>query len=810
MREGGGESELEESLERYHRSLRNRASKSIDQLKYALGEKDLAMGEGAATFDQLFPYTGLDNNEDRAWQELQHSHAVNQLKALLRQEEEKENEASPSRRRTSPPSKISKGTDQSLPTLCDLIPIINDQSQYINHLEAEVKFCKEEMSELKTHIHVVVLENEKLHHDLKMITVENSIREQTVLDSSAIPQTSYSLHGDGEAARLFSHVSEQAPAVTTETDKWHLEMEKLKCLYQEKTEVLVAQVQSLRKDLSESQKNCEDLSGRLKHQQMLNVANSANKVGGLCLKCAQHDAVLSQTHSNVHMQTIERLTKERDELMAALSSLRTNLTEMQQRECRAYEQVKQAVHMTEEANLEKTKALVQCEQLKNEMERQRDRLERELAVQLEKRAGEREAVREELKKEKENLSSLVMSLSQNVATLEAQVDKITREKISLANQLEEAQNQNTCRDMEINKVCGEIRYQLNKTKMKKDEAEKEHREYRMKTIRELEIKDQEIERAKVEFDENKQRLELAQQDAARAKDECLKLTELLGKAEHQLHITRLEKENIQHSFSNEAKTRALQAQQREQELTQKMQQMEAQHDKTVNEMDSLLSSQNTFISKLKEECCMLAKKLEYITGKYRSEISQLSQENEYVHDRLEKMQKRNDELEDQCIQHGRMHDKMKLRTFRLTNFWPSFNIKHKITQSRLTSLNSIMRLVPTASDLMVLSQSREKHLTPETQSLKDIPRCHRMTSTLPRRSEPMMVYSKTLKKQLELTEIRSMSLDPRAYDPTRAAPDGMSQAPAEFLEPSQKKTKSKARHLHKGKQMAKLSELRNN
>lgn len=45
-----------------------------------------------------------------------------------------------------------------------------------------------------------------------------------------------------------------------------------------------------------------------------------------------------------------------------------------------------------------------------------------------------------------------MSLSQNVAMLESQVDRITREKISLANQLEEAQNQNSSQDREINKV----------------------------------------------------------------------------------------------------------------------------------------------------------------------------------------------------------------------------------------------------------------------------------------------------------------------------------------------------------------------
>ncbi|KAJ7342098.1 hypothetical protein JRQ81_008894 [Phrynocephalus forsythii] len=170
-----------------------------------------------------------------------------------------------------------------------------------------------------------------------------------------------------------------------------------------------------------------------------------------------------------------------------------------------------------------------------------------------------------------------------------------------------------------------------------------------------------MEKLQVELNDCKQRLEQAQQDTGRAKDECLKLTELLGKAEHQLHTVRLEKENIQHSNNNEAKTRALQAQQREQELTQKMQQMEAQHDKTVNELNLLLSSQNALLSKLKDECCMLAKRLEHVTERNRSEIGRLSQENEYAHNRLEKMRKRNDELEAQCIQHGRMHEKMKLR-----------------------------------------------------------------------------------------------------------------------------------------------------
>uniref|UniRef100_A0A8B9SL83 Serologically defined colon cancer antigen 8 n=1 Tax=Anas platyrhynchos TaxID=8839 RepID=A0A8B9SL83_ANAPL len=526
---------------------------------------------------------------------------------------------------------------EDLPGLSDLVPIINDQSQYINHLEAEVKFCKEELYGMRERVREVVLENEDLHQKLKFLAAEHTLREQTLLDASVSimkkPKENFFL-----------------PSFLKE---------KLKLLYQEKVNILDAQVKSLRKDLSESQKTCEDLEGRLKHQKSLVSATHSSRVGGLCLKCAQHEAVLAQTHSNVHVQIIERVTKERDDLMDALVSVRRNMKEMQQRESNAYEQVKQAVQMAEEANLEKTKALVQCEQLKSEMERQKNRLEKELAAQLNKRTDEKEALREEMKKEREDLAAMVTAMSENVAMLEAQVERITREKNSLANQLEESQHQLASHETEMNKVCGEMRYQLNQTKMKKDEAEKELREYRTKTIRELEIKDQKIEKLGLELNGNKQRLEQAQQDVAEAREECLKLTELLSKSEHQLHLTRLEKESIQHSISNEAKAQALQAQQREQELTQKMQQMEAQHEKTVNELDSLLTSQNTFITKLKEECFLLARKLEQISEKYRSEVNQLSQEKEYLHGRLEKMQKRNDELDQQCIQHGRMHERMK-------------------------------------------------------------------------------------------------------------------------------------------------------
>lgn len=64
------------------------------------------------------------------------------------------------------------------------------------------------------------------------------------------------------------------------------------------------------KNLASSQKECEEVKGRLRHKEAMAAAGSAKQcVGGLCLKCAQNEAVLAETHSNMHIQAIERLTK---------------------------------------------------------------------------------------------------------------------------------------------------------------------------------------------------------------------------------------------------------------------------------------------------------------------------------------------------------------------------------------------------------------------------------------------------------------------------------------------------------------------
>uniref|UniRef100_A0A8C4XC44 SHH signaling and ciliogenesis regulator sdccag8 n=1 Tax=Erpetoichthys calabaricus TaxID=27687 RepID=A0A8C4XC44_ERPCA len=657
--------EVQEELDEYQRELRDRANRSLQRLCNVLQEKPITEKAFSSENTEEMTHRSSEGTVsrqetelERSWSELKQSDAVNQLRLLIRQKEKEAKFAtSPSRQKTTR-MKDAKSPSADVPAVEDVIPIIHSQSQYIQHLEAEVRFCKTELSDMKQRIMVVVRE------ELKSKPTEDAQKDSTITNHESkiiqnnVPVTSESTHA-------YISQSPQAISSTAEFTKWQMELEKLNLLYQAKTEVYEAQVISLRKDLAISQKDCEDLKGRLRHQESRNSLSNGRLVSGLCVKCAQHEAVLAQTHTNVHMQAIERLTRERDELMSVLSSLRSDLNEVQQRELNAFQQVKQAVEMAEEANLEKTKAMFQCEQLRNEIARQRERLDKELAVEQEKIARARDEVKEEMEKDKQTLKATAMHLSEKVASLESQTERLTREKDSLASQLEDAQKRCISQQDDTVKVCSELRHQLNQLQMQRDEAEKNLRECRSQNTRDLELRDQEIEKLSLEISKIKKRLDSAQQDAAQAKNESLRLTELLGRAEHQLHLTRLEKETALRCRSDDVKALTFQAQLCEQELTQKIQQMEAQHDKNVQECGVVLKSQNELIGKLKTECQNLESTLERITEKNRLEIDKLSQENKNLKATLGRCQKDKGEMEEQCIQHGKMHERMKKRLLQL-------------------------------------------------------------------------------------------------------------------------------------------------
>ncbi|XP_033956363.1 serologically defined colon cancer antigen 8 homolog isoform X3 [Pseudochaenichthys georgianus] len=521
-----------EQLVAHQNQLRQRANQSLQQLSSALeqqssDEEEEEDEEPRGREGNLFTMAGEDRT---AWSQKTQSEAVNQLKSLLlKQCREIPSSLSPSKKKP-PPKRVQQGGRSNSADFQDLVPMIHNQSEYIQHLEAEVKLCKEELQGMKQRIRVVVVDNEKLQSDLKSRAADESLKDYTMRNSMV-----------NESMAADSH----SMLHRAEHSTWKNEMEQLKVIYQAQFESLEAQVISLRKDLSVSQKECEEVKVRLRHREKQAAdalrADGAPRVAGLCLQCAQHEAVLAGTHTNLHVQAIDRVTKERDELLVALRAVRASQQEAQQREWSACLQVKQAVEMAEEAHLYKARVEVQCEQLSRELARQREHVEREAKVLKERLAEAREEGRAEARKQKEELAHTVSSLSRQVAELQGQLDRAHRDNSSLTNQLEDSLRKLTAQEQDNTKVCVDLRYQLSQAQLKKGEAERELRELNTKTSRHMEKAAQEVERLSSELVGCRQHLEAVQKDGSQWQAEALSLAEQLANAQRQVHLTSTER-----------------------------------------------------------------------------------------------------------------------------------------------------------------------------------------------------------------------------------------------------------------------------
>ncbi|XP_029963178.1 serologically defined colon cancer antigen 8 homolog isoform X2 [Salarias fasciatus] len=635
-----------EQLGEKQKELRQRANQSIQQLSSALEQlnPDREETEEIRGRDGRL-FTVMAEDDKASWSPKTQSEAVNQLKSLLlKQCRDIPAALSPSERLS--PAKEGRS---SLPAFQDLVPMIQNQSEYIKHLEAEVKFCKEELQGMKQRVRVVVVENEKLQSELKSRAADESLKEFTI-HNSTVNET-------------IGHTSSNMGQRTHNT--WKNELEQLKEIYQAQSESLEALVIAVRKDLSVSQKECEELRVRLMRKEKQAAAalkaDGAPCVAGLCLKCAQHEAVLAGTHTNLHVQAIDRLTKERDELLVALCAVRASHQEAQQREWSACLQVKQAVEMAEEANLHKARVEVQCEQLTRELTRHREQSDREALALKERLTEAREEGRNEARKHNKQLAHTVSGLSQRVAELEGQLDRAHRDKSSLTNQLEDAVRKLTDQEQDNTKVCVDLQYQISQAKLMKEEAERELRELKAKSSRHMEKAVQEVERLSSELVGCRQHLEAVQKDGSQWQAEALSLAEQLANAQRQLHLTRQDRESAARAHQEEMASVTLAAREKERELVSRLQQTEAQHQLRVGELDALLNSQNSLIGKLKEECCALGAKLEELTGRSRSELEHLSLEKQHLEETVKSLRARCSHMEEQCVQHGRMHQRMKDR-----------------------------------------------------------------------------------------------------------------------------------------------------
>ena len=173
--------------------------------------------------------------------------------------------------------------------------------------------------------------------------------------------------------------------------------------------------------------------------------------------------------------------------------------------------------------------------------------------------------------------------------------------------------------------------------------------------------EQENSRTKIELDDLRGRLNKAERELVNSKEECIHMTANVQALERELHLAKMARDTVERSRSDDLKVIRQKAQAREDHLMHKMEEADDKHNQATHEMDTLLLKQNKLIMRLQDECKKQAQNLEKTIKKYRVANTKLNQSNTEMTGRLERMTVRVEELEAECDQHGRLHDKMRER-----------------------------------------------------------------------------------------------------------------------------------------------------
>ncbi|XP_071799756.1 serologically defined colon cancer antigen 8 homolog isoform X2 [Asterias amurensis] len=683
-------SELAEgTLNSYQGTVRERASDSLQELKHTFSTPFPGPGSlkpPLSASPRYHPSPRLDHGSLRQTRR-DHNSAVQRLKGMLKQQKPQQVPMmTPSQLHETPrthmyssatgprldlrsagisPS-VSAGVggggshpEEDAPRLEDILPFMSSQSAYIQQLEGENVFCKDELASLRVKIQSVVDDNIRLHEELKTSVVQLALGEGQGMnqgDKDDKKDTTQSTGGP-------SHMNPDTPMDKNSYSRWAQELEQMKSLHEAKTNRLEAQLSYTRSELDKYERQCDELRSKLRMAETVSLMgrDESEVQKGLCIKCAQHEAVIASTHGSAHVKAMERVTNERDELMDTLGRLKATMNDLKEREANAYHQVKQSVTMVEQAQLEKTELLVQREQVKEDQLRLQQRMEEMILDHQRKLLQEREFTRKESKHELEQLGHKVAKLTEELGSANNQVDRVTREKVAIMSELEQYKSQIMQHSSEISQVSQGIHLSTATAKVQRDEALRQLERLRHSTEREIRDREQDIVRLRKELSDVRRRLETAEKDSTISREECIKLTEKLNTVEKEASQMKISRDTLERSSQDEVKRVTRQSQNKQMELQQTVHELESKYSLTVTELEDMISSQSSLINKLRGEGRTLTEQIDQISNKYRTETRRLKQSNAELSSRADRLAGQHAEMETQCMDHGQMHRKMTSR-----------------------------------------------------------------------------------------------------------------------------------------------------
>ncbi|KAK0161838.1 hypothetical protein PV327_008248 [Microctonus hyperodae] len=381
----------------------------------------------------------------------------------------------------------------------ELTSLVMRQEEYIEQLEQESGYCKNELKNLLGKVREVVAENEALHDKNKAGILKSFLNE---IDPSnefdKVEKTA---------------VSDIEPTFGKKT-KTHQLIEGPNIMYESRISELEAQLTQAKIELKKAQEENQN-----------NIIRLSESAGG-----STNPDALGQ---------LDQVLREKRDINSKLEEALRNLQISKERETESMEKSKRAKDSAQQAEFEKNQAESEVRRLKDELERQREKI-RGTTQEINRRlAEERHQVERRYSQQVEQLSSDVATHWDAASKSHLEIDKQRREIMDLKREL--AQKQALIDDLkkELHSKISNLQSDLNQMTAEKDAAEQEVATAKLATERYERQVRQEHNRWQAEINSYKQRLERADADIVHCRRENLRLSEQIASLEKELNMAKL-------------------------------------------------------------------------------------------------------------------------------------------------------------------------------------------------------------------------------------------------------------------------------
>ncbi|CAF1298323.1 unnamed protein product [Adineta steineri] len=411
-----------------------------------------------------------------------------------------------------------------------------------------------------------------------------------------------------------------------------------------------------------------------------------------CLKCG---ALLPfNQHTTEHNDKFADIITENEANKRKLQQLQSKFDESQRKEEGTLAKLQECIQIVEQNQFEKNEAIVERDQIKIELIETQKRLKKFLdemndKIHIEKQNTEK-LCEEKLKENAEKMRQAEERCTQYELT----VDRLAREKTSLAADLDAWKNRIHRQELDLSQTSDSVKLEIQKAMRERDQANTNTMHIRTDFEKLLLQSNQDTLQLRHQLGSTQNRLHDIEGELLNSKKHCLELTEDINRLTRENLMLKNVKQTLERSREENIDAITVILNKREQDYHTNIEKLDIERHQSLSYLEDLVCNQNSILNKLRLHSRQLTNEIETILEQKHEIVQEMTIENQELRMKLSNAYERLEQTDTQLLQHNDTHIKLKQRLIELNNKLKEYeNIINKIKTQDLVDYQQRLSLM---------------------------------------------------------------------------------------------------------------------